>query len=174
MAVLLRMGVDFGGDELLKATRNDGNTTTIAAGQLAALAVGFVYEPRQQPFALEGTVGAKLDAAHASNGDITFTRFPIELIASVAHQGARLGVGVTVHTEINLSCNVSNICSGSVDFDDAFGAIIQLAYNFRGHTARGGEIGARYTSIEYHATGARTGTPPIDGSSFGIFASARL
>lgn len=164
--VLLRMGFDAGGDELVKVRWSNGKRGSIKAGQLMTLAAGVLYRP-DAPWALEGTIGYKLDKVNGSNGSIQFTRIPLDLIVDWAHGGHRLGAGPTVHLAPTLSCDADGACDGvgDVTFDTAFGGILQYAYGFPVGLNGGFDVGVRCTVIRYSGSGLRT----ADGTSAGFF-----
>jgi hypothetical protein len=166
--LLLRAGLEYGGDDLLKST--NGDSVTLSAGRLASVGAGFIVQP-PYGFAIEATIGIKVDVARAPNGIFTFTRYPLELIASVTPGNNRFGLGVTVHLSPSLSCDLPGTCS-SMAFDSAVGLMVQWVHHF-GRGFSGFELGARYTFISYTVPNAPAGTPDIDGSAIGLLIGAR-
>jgi len=161
VGVLLRMGLDAGGDELASVEFSNGDSTKVRAGGLVSFAGGILFHP-DAPFALEGTIGYKIDQAKAENGKISFSRVPVDVIASFAHGGHRLGAGGTIHLSPTYSCKVDGFCDGSVSYDNALGGIVQYAYGWgRDH---GFELGVRGTLISYK----RNGLPTLSGNCVGV------
>ncbi len=167
---LLRMGFDFGGDKLTTVTWSDNTSADIKGGQLITFAAGAIYRPAEASYALEATLGYKFDKANGSNGSIGFTRIPLDVIASLAYGGHRIGVGPTVHFAPNFGCHASGICSSDTSFDTALGGVAQYAINFFGARSTGLEVGLRYTYIRYKHVGLAT----LDGSGPGFFFGGSL
>jgi hypothetical protein len=164
---LLRMNFDFGGDKLAELQWDDGDDVTLKAGQLMTFAAGVLYRRPAAPWAVEATLGYKFDKANGSNGSIGFTRVPLDVVASFVKGGHRIGAGPTVHLAPTLSCDADGICDGAVDvdYDTAFGGILQYAYGFRVGANAGLDVGLRYTFIKYSASDLET----LDGSGIGFF-----
>jgi hypothetical protein len=167
---LLRMNFDFGGDELIELQWDDGDETTLKAGQLMTFAAGVLYRRPDAPWAVEATLGYKFDQANGDNGSIKFTRIPLDLVASFAHGGHRIGGGATAHLSPSFSCDADGVCDGTIDYDTALGGILQYAYGFRVGANSGFDVGLRYTFIEYSGSDL----PSLDGSGVGFFFGGRL
>jgi len=163
LGFLLRMNFDFGGDTMSEIRWSNGDTTKLKAGQLFTFAGGVLYHPRAF-WALETTIGYKFDKANGSNGTIEFTRIPLDVIASWAFGGSRLGAGPTLHFSPTFNCDASGVCSTKSTFDTAVGGIVQYAYGFAVNN-HGYDLGVRYTFIRYSAGGVAT----VDGSGVGFF-----
>jgi hypothetical protein len=164
IGLLVRMGVGFGGKELAHVQWSDGEESKLKAGQLLSFAVGGLFHPAA-PWAVEGTVGYKFDQVNGSNGSIKFTRIPVDVVGSYVFRNHRLGAGVTAHLAPKFACDAAGICSDSVSYSTALGAIAQYAYGFRVGQNGGIDLGARYTRVKYSGSGLET----IDGSGFGFF-----
>jgi hypothetical protein len=163
LGFLIHMNFDFGGDVVQDVTWTNGDSTKLKAGQLITFAAGALYHPAA-PWALEATLGYKFDKANGSNGTIEFTRIPLDVIASWAIGGSRLGAGPTLHFSPTFNCDASGVCSTQSTYDTAVGGIIQYAYGFAVNN-HGYDLGLRYTFIHYSSGGATT----LDGSGFGFF-----
>lgn len=163
VGVLLRMGFDGGGDKLVTVQWDDGSSKTLKAGQLMTFAGGLLYHPGD--YAVEGTFGYKFDKVNGSNGSITFSRMPLDLVVSWAPGNHRLGAGPTVHLAPKFDCSATGVCAGTVNFNTAFGGIVQYAYGFPLGNA-GMELGARYTVISYKAS---DGGGSLSGNAIGGF-----
>ena len=68
-----------GGDKLVGIDYENGETTKIKAGDGGMLAIGALWTHKK--IELQSTLGYYADSAPASNGDASFTRLPIELMA---------------------------------------------------------------------------------------------
>jgi hypothetical protein len=163
--LLLRMNLDLGGNKLADVTWSDGSTATLRAGQLITFAIGAGYRAASA-WAIEATLGCKFDKVNGSNGTIEFTRIPIDVVFSWAPGHHRLGGGPTVHLAPRFNCDASGLCQQKIDFDPAFGAIVQYAYLFRPQRmSLGFDVGVRGTFIRYSGQGVAS----QNGSSGGFF-----
>jgi hypothetical protein len=90
VGAVFRLGLDFGGEELVELNYDDGRSSSIRAGQLFTFAGGILYQP-PAPWSLEATIGYKIDRASASNGGVQFARIPLDVVVSFASKGHRLG-----------------------------------------------------------------------------------
>jgi hypothetical protein len=161
VGVLLRMGLDVGGDKLAEVQYANGDTAQLTAGGLVTFAAGVLIHPAA-PWALEATVGYKIDKVNASNGTLQFSRIPVDVILSYANSGHRLGAGATVHLSPTGKCEVDGYCNESVSYNHALGGIVQYVYGWG--RDRGVELGVRGTFIHYSGDGLKT----INGSSVGL------
>lgn len=168
LSFLARVGVEFGGDTLATVDVSDGSTQTISAGGRTVISAGVIYQPGT--WALEATIGYKRDSSDISNGTVGFTRYPLDIIASIAPGGARVGAGIAVHFSPNYRCDITAICSDEIAFDTAVGAVVQLAYSLRLSYTTALDFAARYTFIKYSADGYNS----PDGSGIGLLFAVRL
>ena len=132
---------------------------------------GWCRSSRHERDALEALLGWEYTGQEFSNGDISFTRFPLDLVASLALGTHRVGLGPTIHLAPTFACD-ARICGGgltSVSMPTAFGLIAQWAYRYSYRDLKG-EIGMRYTRISYGIEDYE----PLDGSSIGFFFGAML
>ena len=167
VSFLYRMAVEVGGDDIITVTSNNGDDKTITGGGLLALNAGVLYQS-DAPWAMEATLGYKFQTLSYENGDVSFSRFPLDLIASVRQGGFRAGAGPTIHLGPEFKCNVGGVCDGNVGLDTAFGAVFQLAYGLRsaGRPNVAVELGLRYTYIKYGKSDVSMDS--IDGSCVGF------
>lgn len=163
--VLARMGLDGGGTRLAKVPMSDGSTQSLSAGGLFTIAGGLLYAPEGTPIAIEATVGYKVDDVTASNGQLKFDRWPLELLASYRSERHRIGGGVARHGAPTYKIAVDGSPTSRVEFDDAFGAVVQYAYGDVGGDFYW-DIGARVTIIKYQVPG-----DSVSGNSIGAFVS---
>lgn len=169
VSVLLRVGVDIGGDEIFSGTTSDGSSVSMSGGGGGVISGGLLIAP-DAPYAFEVTLGYKTTNQSFSNGSISFSRIPLDAILSFAPGNHRLGIGMTAHFAPTFDCNVSGICAGRVELDTSYGLLLQWAYTLH-HV----ELGLRATVIGYHATEIITGaTASFSGNSAGAFVDLRL
>lgn len=122
-----------GGKTLVTVQYTNGQTQDIRSGGLVHLFGGVEYDFNDQ-FSLQGNIGYHVDNSTARNGDVRFSRWPVELIGLwKVNPTIRLGVGVrkATNAEINSSGAASSVGSGS--FGSNTGLILQGEYLFSPH-----------------------------------------
>lgn len=153
---VLEGALEFGGDELFTIIFTDGSEQTIHAGQGGTIAFGAEWRPPTMPqLGLRGTLGYKFTTTAAEDANITFTRVPIEVVASYyLPRDWRVGAGLAYHTAIAFNGD------GFLDdenFDPAAGATLELGWKV---------FSLSYTALKYEAPGGS-----VDASAFGLAAS---
>ncbi len=123
------LGVTGGGSTLATVTYTNGNTQNISAGSGVMLYVGG-EAPIGTLVNLQATFGYHSDTTHATNGDVTFSRYPIDVIAQVpVTDKFRLGLGVEYITNPKLTgsgfANITN-----TQFDSTLGVLVEGEYRF--------------------------------------------
>jgi len=147
-------GYDTGGDYIENVTFKDGTPDSIKANEGLYLGGGVSILNDSRNVEFQGTLSYKYQAIHASNGDITWTRFPLDALLFYRWQSFRAGGGATyaMRPRLKGSGVAGDINSGA---DNALGAVVQADY-LVGKVA----IGLRYTILEYKSAG---GTARSDG-----------
>ena len=161
---LVGAGLTVGGDKLGTMTYSDGSTDSITAGGLLMLYGGLDYR-LNNTFSLQGTLGYHFDATKkATNGEVTFSRIPLELLAYYhISEAIRLGAGIRYVASPRIKG--SGIASSANDsFDNATGVAIEG--EFMATPILG--IKVRHVTEKYRKTGF---SGSIDGSHFGVLAS---
>jgi hypothetical protein len=159
-----KIGFDFGGDKLATAQFTNGSSDSIKAGELAYLGVGGSFITDSRDIEVEVTLSYKFRNISANNGDIKFTRYPLETLVFYRFPKYRLGGGLTYHLSPKVSgSGVASNINGS--FDDSLGFVLQGDYLITQKVS----VGARYTNIKYKVGGAS-----FDGSSVGVTAGMRF
>jgi hypothetical protein len=159
---LLGAGLSGGGDKLVSAKYENGDTVDIHAGGIVYLTAGVDYHITPQ-FSLQGTVNYHVDAANARNGDIKFERFPIELIGYYQPNPAfRVGGGVRYVSSAKLSGS-GNASDLDFSFDNTTSAVVEGEYFVNPKLG----IKLRYVNETYKARGY----DDIDGSHVGLSAN---
>ncbi len=161
---VLEAGLHDGGDDLLTATFTNGDSETLEAGGLYSFSLGGAFDISTN---VESriTIGIKEDSITASNGDVKFTRYPIDALFLYKLDNWRLGGGITYHLSPEVSgSGVVTVLDG--DFDDALGFLLEADYMFDSFYT-----GMRFTFIDYElsSTGAEA-----DGNSVGIVIGAQF
>lgn len=124
------MGVTFGGDDLAYASYTNGTHQDIKAGSGVFFTTGIDYRLSPQ-FSVQGTVNFHVDDTHASNGNIKFQRFPVELIGYF-HPNAQWRVGGGVRYVNSPELSSSGAASGiNLKFDNTTSAVFEAEYFWR-------------------------------------------
>ncbi len=174
MHFLFNIGVTFGGDAIFTAYTTTGESKEVKGGELGQLGIGGLYQFGSAPIALALTANYHTDRVTASNGDISFTRYPIEAMAYYTGVNKfRFGGGIRIVTSPKSSMTINSATQKKV-FDNARGYIAELGYRMGSHSW----INFRYVSEKYQGktytstsgvTSSMAGDPSVDGSHFGLF-----
>jgi hypothetical protein len=160
--------LEFGGDDLAEVTYSDGSKSKIEAGR------GFLFfggarlnvsNTTPHAFDAQASVGMKwAGTKQASNGEVDFFRWPIELLSFYRNteKNFRLGGGF-VYQIGNETRGSKAASAASMKLKNTTGVVLQGDYL----TAPEGGIavGIRYTFVRYEA---RSGGLSVDGDSLGF------
>jgi opacity protein-like surface antigen len=164
---LIKGGFDFGGDTIVTAVFVGGETESIKANEGFYVGGGVSIINEARTIEAEISIAYKASFIRADNGDIDWTRVPVEGLVFYRMPKFRLGGGLTLH--LNPKLDGSGVVGGlNIKFDDALGLVLQADYLFTDKLG----VGLRYTNIKYEAKGAITGSAKGDG--VGITASFRF
>ncbi len=156
-------GAHLGGDTLVEVSFTDGSTESLKAGQLISLAVGWHTE-LSETLSSRISLGYKFDSITAQNGDIEFTRVPLELLLLTQNGSWLVGGGVTYHMSPKFTADAATIgLLGTAKLDDALGFVLAADYNTHGIFDREWYIGARITVVDYE-----NNLGSVSGSSIGV------
>lgn len=141
---MFKVGADFGGDELVTVTFTNGESRTIRANDGVFLGGGVSILNDAKDVEAEISLSYKVDTINASNGTVTWSRWPIDALLFYRLPSMRLGGGLTYH--LNPELTGSGVVGNVFDkFDNALGFILQADYS----VSERHHIGLRYTGIEY-------------------------
>jgi hypothetical protein len=157
---LLVAGLDFGGDKMLTVVFDDGDTQDIKANDGFYLGGGLVVIDAERRMEYQFTAALKYALIDAENGEVEWTRFPIEALAFYRFARVRLGGGLTYHVSPRIETSGA-VGNPDVKFKNALG-VLQADWLITEKIALGG----RYTVLEYHAKGDFSGSAKSNG--FGI------
>jgi hypothetical protein len=158
---LLKAGFDLGGDTMVTAVFTNGDTETIKANEGFYLGGGVALIDAARNVEVHLSLAYKFAAVDARNGDIEWTRFPLEALAFYRFPRVRVGGGLAYHMSPKLEG--SGVVGGlDVKFKNALGAILQTDWRITEKIA----AGARYTILEYDAKDAFAGSAKSNG--FGL------
>lgn len=166
--LFIQGGLHFGGDKLVSATFVGGATESVEAGGLISGSIGLISDINET-VELRTSLGIKLDAVFADNGDITFSRFPVEVMLFTKGDELRFGAGISYHLSPELEIDLPFSGNAIVAFDDAAGFVAQIEYRLgeRGH------LGLKATVIDYEISNS-VSSATVDGNSIGVVIGARF
>jgi Outer membrane protein beta-barrel domain len=164
---LLVAGLDFGGDKMLTVVFDDGDTQDIRANDGFYLGGGVAVIDAERRMEYQLTAAVKYALIDADNGEVEWTRFPIEALAFYRFPRVRLGGGLTYHMSPRIETSGA-VGNPDVKFKNALGAVLQADWLITDKIALGG----RYTILEYDAKGDFAGSAKSNG--IGISFSMRF
>lgn len=128
---IVGLGITFGGDQIGDTIQfSNGDTAKIHAGAIADFRGGAEYQIQGQPVAIELSIGYHFDKANATNGDVGFTRFPLELIGHYAiNEYWRVGAGV--RKSLSAETSVSGAGAGyatDTKYTGSLGVLVEAEY----------------------------------------------
>ena len=169
---ILNAGWTFGGDTVDSARYTNGDSTSVKGGGLLQFGLGGLYQFESSPISLLLSANYHFHNVTASNGNMTFSRFPIEFLGYYTGiERFRIGGGVRF---VN-SAEVSKKINGSTEkttFDNTTGYVVEVGY----HIGQPVWFNVRYVSEKYQgntytspsgATISLVGTKPLNGSHIG-------
>ena len=164
---VIQAELSTGGDKIAEVIFDDGSKETIYGGGTYMFGGGILVDTLSDSsiYQTQLTINYKFDSSNASNGDISWDRYPLELIQFFNTDQWRLGAGLSYH--LSPSVSGSGFASGfDANFDDALGFVAEIDYLFDDQ----GFIGGRISSIEYKSEYGGT----MDGSSIGLIVGAHF
>jgi outer membrane protein W len=123
------IGVTAGGDELATATYTNGDSVDIKAGAGVVFTAGLDYAITPE-FSVQGSVNFHVDDQTASNGDMRFQRFPVEVIGFF-HPNSQWKVGGGVRYVNSAKLSGSGAASmPDISFKNTASAVFETEYLF--------------------------------------------
>ena len=175
--------IEAGGEELFTVVFTDGDEQTVHAGQGGTISFGAELRPRRMPnLGVRGMIGYKFVTTAAENANITFTRIPVEVVASYYLQNdfaaartaaQKLIAGATPKpTEQMLQIQLRT----NVELNDRAGTLKSLERTYRFHleprqkiVLAGGETAATIGAAAARTNGINTAM--VYGTDGGIVAA---
>lgn len=143
---VLKLGSDFGGRTIVVAEFTNGDTETIGAHEGFYIGGGAALLPEATNLEFNLTLAYKFATIEARNGDIEWTRWPLEALAFYRWPRFRAGGGLTYHISPRLDGDgVAEELE--VRFKNALGAVLQADWRI----TEAMSLGARYTMLRYKA-----------------------
>lgn len=169
---IAKLGMDFGGDSMVKVVFVGGGTSEIRGNEGLLLGGGFSVTNDGRSFALDTTLGWKYAGINASNQTFDFSRYPLDVVAfynipfgSKGKFNLRIGGGATYVINPTFSASGS-LANGTVNFDNALGMVGQVDTVIKFNRRLGINAGLRLTNVEYSVKGV---AGSINGSGAGLF-----
>lgn len=123
------VGYGFGGDALVSGTWTDGTPWDLKAGKGTAVALGGDLRLTDS-LSIQGSAGYHRNSVDGTNGNVVFTRMPVELLGFYAvTEQVRLGLG----TRKSQSAKVQGggvAASVSELYESSSGAVAEVQYLF--------------------------------------------
>ncbi|HEV3010394.1 MAG TPA: hypothetical protein VGX52_15310, partial [Burkholderiales bacterium] len=146
------------GETMVTAVFSDGDTREIKANEGFYLGGGLAIIDGERRMEYHLTAAYKFAVIDAKNGDIEWTRFPLEALAFYRFARVRVGGGLTYHISPRLE--TSGLTPAlDVKFKNALGAVLQADWLITDKIALGG----RFTILEYDAKGDFSGSAKSNG-----------
>lgn len=168
VAPFLGLGLTFGGDDLATAHFTNGYDQTVTAGGLLDLRAGLEYRITGSPVALQMAVAYHVDSATANNGDLRFSRVPVELIA-LYDLGSQWRVGLGMRKATSAKVKATGAAESSAGFGSSTDFKSNLGFLVEAEYMATPQIGlqVRYVSESYKIQFPNS-QPKVDGSHVGV------
>jgi hypothetical protein len=157
-------GLHTGGDTLENTIDSNGNPFSIKAGDLLTLAIGPHFDLTDNTH-IRTLIGWKSDSTEtfdgasttSTGGNVSFERFPIDVMYFYQTRNWNFGAGITYHLNPKLSG------SGVIDrgYNDSLGYAFEVDFRLGDFFYLGG----KYTFIDYDEKNSNT---IVDGNSIGV------
>lgn len=161
-----KTGYDGGGETLVTVVYTNGERDNIKANRGVFLGAGVSIVNDAKDIETELALSYKFDDVYGSNGDVTWSRWPLDALVFYRWPTVRVGGGLTYHLSPDLGG--SGVASGlSADFKNSLGYIVQTDWRITEKLS----LGLRYTILDYKLQGTNT---KIDSNGVGIVFSGHL
>jgi hypothetical protein len=158
---LVKTGFDLGGEAMVNVVFTNGETQKVRGNEGFYLGGGAAIINDAKDWEYQVTLAYKFALIDAENGDVEWTRIPLEALAFYRLQHVRFGGGLTYH--ISPKLEGSGVVGGlNVKFKNALGVILQADWRITQNIALGG----RFTFLEYDAKAPASGSAEANG--FGV------
>jgi hypothetical protein len=170
LGLLLGLGGDIGGEDLISATMSSGETQTLAAGSGVVVTLGGIATPlwigNVVGLGVGGRIGIKYDNIDAKNGGVSLIRYPLSLwLQSYIAINAKWYVSLAggAHKELSPQLSGSGVASGlDANFQSPWGWMADGGFLWADTWHLGIGFSIRYTRIHY-SIGGQT----VDASNVG-------
>ncbi len=173
----LRAGYGAGGDSIGPKVDDAYAQDQVSAGNGLMFGAGVRYALSPalpltaMPLFVESNINIMIDAAHSSETDVSFIRYPFDVLLGTEYKQWRFAAGYTRHINPKLEIQYSEDDNGfdkettyEKTYNDADGQVVEVSYGL-------GKIDAniRYTQIEYDFAGVK-----VDGSGVALSVMLRF
>jgi hypothetical protein len=158
----MELSVENGGDALISSP-----SYSVNAGSGVKLAIGVQKVVGEEGETLSLSLGRMsdfIDANDGIDGKAEINTHTVDAIYSIRRGHHRFGFGGSYHIGPIYEENIAGLPPVEIKFDDALGLILQYSYAWQ--PGPGFQIGARYTLMDYKASGLS-----LNADSYGIFIS---
>lgn len=157
---MIKMGIDTGGDEILAHVFPGGEVETLNGNQgfYAGGGVSITNFYRGADLELEVSLSFKYTTAYGENGEVDWTRYPLDALLFYRWPKVRAGGGLTYHFGPKLRGD-GDASSVNVKFENALGFVLQADYRVTEKLT----AGVRYTAIEYETKASPATTTKSSG-----------
>jgi hypothetical protein len=145
-----RIGMGFNSTPLDEGNYIDGTTWELSSGNGLKYALGADYRIAEK-VTLQATIGKEMSTVPAGNGDLTFSRTPIELMGFFdVSKDIRLGLGLRKSTDAKVQASGAGIGYPSVgEWDSSVGGVLEAQYIFASTTRLDGGPGQFGTNLRF-------------------------
>jgi hypothetical protein len=158
---VLVAGYDTGGAKIAEVSFTTGETDSLTANEGVYLGAGVSVLNDDRNIEFLGAMNVKYVGIHASNGNVEWTRFPVDALVFYRTESFRIGAGVTYVIGPRLTGSGPASSINAIP-DNAFGGLVQADY-LMGKVA----LGLRYTFLDYKIDGNSYRSDGV-GISFGF------
>lgn len=165
------VGYGLGGDALVSGTWTDGTPWDLKAGKGAVVALGGDLRLTDS-LSIQGSVGYHRNSVDGTNGNVVFSRVPVELLALYAvTEQVRLGLGARKSQSAKVQGG-GVAASVSEPYESGAGAVAEVQYLFSApsKSERAPEFGVylRYVKESFKAKNASWDDEKRDGSHIAL------
>jgi hypothetical protein len=140
---LFNLDLDYGGDDLVTVSFEDGDSQNVKAGQGIGFGLGGWFRPiEDSPFELQAALGYKYVTTAADNADINVSRTTLQLNAVYRFANDWYLSGGLIH-HMGPELNGDGFFE-DIEFDDATGFGAEVGWKW---------IGLHVTTLDYSADG---------------------
>jgi hypothetical protein len=164
-------GFDYGFNELVSVDMEGGGSQSISANEGLFLSVGATFLPLLEGrLETQATLGVKGWSIDASNGHLSITMFPIEVLETFrAAPPLRLSAGIVYVPGPSTKADGLLASLDGIEFDDSLGFVLQGEWlkpfkNGRGQLS----VGPRFVLQKFQIA---NGGPVLDANALGFVAS---
>jgi len=173
----LNGGLTYGGDTIFHLSYTNGDSTDIKAGSLVQFGMGGQYQFQNQPLVLLMSINYHIDNSTAKNGDASFKRMPIEVLAYYTGvERFRMGGGIRFVNSPEASATVNGYTE-KITFDSTRGLVAEIGYQLESSRLESQAwLNFRLVSEQYQGNmldsggmkASLAGTPAISGNHIGV------